>query len=68
VRLPARRFRPHRREDAVVAALAFVKAEARIPARALVAGIPARVEAEPDRKRIDVPGAIPLSELKKRHA
>ncbi len=25
-------------------------------------------EAEPDRKRIDVPGAIPLSELKKRHA
>jgi len=59
VRLPARRFRPHRREDAVVAALAFVKAEARIPAR---------VEAEPDRKRIDVPGAIPLSELKRRHA
>jgi len=91
-------------EDAVVAALAFVKAEARIPARSLVAGIPARVlrelseqelqwkkdnvllyqqlaergkqsmhevEAltaiEPGRKRIDIPGAIPLSEMKKRH-
>jgi phenylacetic acid degradation protein len=92
-------------EDAVVAALAFVKAEARVEARTLVAGIPARalriltaqelrwkkdnmdlyqqlaarsagtmqeVEAltamEPDRKRIDIPGAIPLSELKKKHA
>ena len=91
-------------EDAVVAALAFVKAEARIPARSLVAGIPARVlrelseqelrwkqdnvalyqqlaergkqsmqevEAltalEPGRKRIDIPGAIPLSEMKKRY-
>ena len=30
-------------EDAVIAALAFVKAEAKIPARALAAGIPARV-------------------------
>src|ERR687888_1943446 len=30
-------------EDAVLAALAFVKAEARIPARSLAAGIPARV-------------------------
>jgi phenylacetic acid degradation protein len=92
-------------EDAVVAALAFVKAEAKVPARALVAGIPARVlrelsaqeiqwkrdntqlyqqlavrcletmeevEAltaiEPNRKRIDIPGAIPLSELKARRA
>jgi phenylacetic acid degradation protein len=92
-------------EDAVVAALAFVKAEERIPPRALAAGIPARVlrqlseqelrwkkdnmllyqqlavrsgstmkeaealtEVEPDRKRIDIPGAIPLSELKKKHA
>ena len=92
-------------EDAVVAALAFVKAETRIPPRALAAGIPARVlrelseeelrwkhdnmllyqalaargmatmrevealtEAEPGRRRIDVPGSIPLSELKKRHA
>jgi len=92
-------------EDAVVAALAFVKAEARIPARALAAGIPARVlrelsdqeikwkkdnmhlyqelavrsltsmkevealtEVEKNRKRIDIPGAIPLSELKARKA
>ena len=91
-------------EDAVVAALAFVKAEARIPARSLVAGIPARVlrelseqelrwkqdnvalyqqlaergrqsmqevdaltAIEPGRKRIDIPGAIPLSEMKKRY-
>jgi phenylacetic acid degradation protein len=89
----------------MVAALAFVKAEARIPARALAAGIPARVlrslsdeevrwkddnmrlyqqlaernraslcevEAltapEPQRRRIDIPGSFPLSELKKRHA
>jgi phenylacetic acid degradation protein len=92
-------------EDAVVAALAFVRAEARIPPRSLAAGIPARVlrelteqelgwkrdnmllyqqlavrsmntmeqvealtAAEPNRKRIDIPGAVPLSELKKRHA
>jgi phenylacetic acid degradation protein len=91
-------------EDAVVAALAFVKAEARIPARSLVAGIPARVlrelseqelrwkqdnvalyqqlaergrqtmqevealtAVEPGRKRHDLPGAIPLSEMKKRY-
>jgi phenylacetic acid degradation protein len=92
-------------EDAVVAALAFVKAEARVEARTLVAGIPARVlrtltaqelrwkkdnmhlyqqlavrsaktmkavdaltEVEVNRKRISIPGAIPLSELKKKHA
>ena len=92
-------------EDAIVAALAFVKAEEKIPPRALAAGIPARVlrqlsdqeirwkkdnmrlyqqlaersaqsmqlvepltEIEPGRKRIDIPGAIPLSELKKREA
>jgi len=92
-------------EDAVVAALAFVKAEDRIPARALAAGIPARVlrqlseqeirwkrdnmalyqqlavrsastmqqvdaltEVEVNRKRIEIPGAVPLSELKKKHA
>jgi phenylacetic acid degradation protein len=92
-------------EDAVVAALAFVKAEDRIPARSLAVGIPAKVirtlspeelrwkkdnvelykqlavrsattmrevealtAVEPDRKRIDLPGAIPLSELKKQHA
>jgi phenylacetic acid degradation protein len=91
-------------EDAIVAALAFVKAEARIPARSLAAGIPARVlrelseqelrwkqdnvllyqqlaergkqtmrevealtEVEPNRKRFDLPGAIPLSEMKKKH-
>ena len=91
-------------EDAVVAALAFVKAEARIPPRSLAAGIPARVlrelseqelqwkkdnvllyqqlaergkhsmqevealtAVEPGRKRIDIPGAIPLSEMKKRY-
>ncbi|HET7671754.1 MAG TPA: phenylacetic acid degradation protein PaaY [Burkholderiales bacterium] len=91
-------------EDAIVAALAFVKAESRIPAKALVAGIPARVlrqisdeemrwkddnmrlyqqlavrstttmrevealtRVEPGRKRIDIPGAIPLSEMKKKH-
>jgi phenylacetic acid degradation protein len=90
-------------EDAVVAAMAFVKAEGRIPARSLAAGIPARVlrelsadeiqwkkdnmmlyqklaqrsaqsmqrvEAltamEPGRKRIEIPGSIPLSELKAR--
>jgi phenylacetic acid degradation protein len=91
-------------EDAVVAALAFVKAEARIPPRALAVGIPAKVikqvsdeelrwkrdnmllyqqlavrsastmrqvealtELDANRKRIDIPGAIPLSELKKKH-
>ena len=91
-------------EHAVVAALAFVKAESRVPPRALAAGIPARVlrelsdeeirwkddnmhlyqqlavrsattmkavealtQPEPNRKRIDIPGAIPLSELKKKH-
>jgi len=90
-------------EEAMVAAMAFVKAEARIPPRSLAAGIPARVlrelsaeeiqwkkdnmhlyqqlairssktmqrvEAltapEPGRKRIDIPGSIPLSELKAR--
>jgi phenylacetic acid degradation protein len=92
-------------EDAVVAALAFVKAEDVIPARSLAVGIPARVlralsaqelrwkednmhlyqqltvrsartmqevealtEVEVDRKRISIPGAVPLSELKKAHA
>jgi phenylacetic acid degradation protein len=92
-------------EDAVVAALAFVKAEDKVPARALAVGIPAKVTrtlsteelrwkednvelykqlavrsattmrevealtaVEPNRKRIDLPGAIPLSELKKQHA
>ena len=92
-------------EHAVVAALAFVKAESRIPPRALAAGIPARVlrtlsdeevrwkdentqlyqqlavrsaatmqevdaltRPEPNRKRVDIHGAIPLSELKKKHA
>src|SRR3954469_10795820 len=92
-------------EDAVVAAMAFVKAETKIPPRALVAGIPARVlrelteqevrwkkdnmhlyqqlaersartmqqvealsAVEHGRKRIDIPGAIPLSELKKKQA
>jgi phenylacetic acid degradation protein len=91
-------------EDAVVAALAFVKAEDKVPARALAVGIPAKVlrmlsaqelrwkddnmqlyqelaarsaktmkavealtEVEKDRKRIDIPGSIPLSELKKKH-
>src|SRR5437764_2021091 len=88
-------------EETVVAALAFVRAEARIPARSLAAGIPARVlrelseeelrwkrdnmhlyqqlsvrsasnvkqvealtRVEPNRRRIEVPGAVPLSELK----
>jgi phenylacetic acid degradation protein len=92
-------------EHAVVAALAFVKAESRVPPRALAAGIPAKVlrqlsdeeigwkddnmrlyqqlsvrsattmkpvealtKVEPNRRRIDIPGAIPLSELKKKHA
>ena len=92
-------------EDAVVAALAFVKAEDRIPPHALAAGIPARVlrtlseeelkwkrdnmalyqqlaersastmhqvealtAVERQRRRIDIPGAVPLSELKKRNA
>jgi phenylacetic acid degradation protein len=90
-------------EESVVAALAFVKAEAKIPPRSLAAGIPARVlreltaqeiqwkkdnmllyqqlaersrgtmqevealtKPEPGRRRIDIPGSIPLSELKKR--
>ena len=90
-------------EGAMVAAMAFVKAEARIPPRSLAAGIPARVlrelsaeesqwkkdnmhlyqqlaerssktmqrvealtAVEPGRKRIDIPGSIPLSELKAR--
>ena len=88
-------------EDSVVAALAFVRAEARIPPRSLAAGIPARVlrtlsdeeirwkeenaalyrqlaersartmqavdalsAPEPGRRRIEVPGSIPLSEMK----
>jgi phenylacetic acid degradation protein len=88
-------------EDSVVAALAFVRAEAKIPPRSLAAGIPARVlrelsmdeiqwkrdntalyeqlavrsaktmqrvdaltEIEPGRKKINIPGSIPLSELK----
>lgn len=88
-------------EDCVVAAMAFVKAEAKIPARSLAAGIPAKVlralteeeigwkrgnaalyqklaqrsaqtmqlvdalpAIEPGRRRIEIPGAIPLSELK----
>jgi phenylacetic acid degradation protein len=92
-------------EDAVVAALAFVKAEDRIPPRSLAVGIPARVlrtltpeelrwkkdnmrlyqqlavrsattmqevealtELDAGRKRIDIPGAVPLSELKRKHA
>jgi phenylacetic acid degradation protein len=91
----------HVGEEAMVAALAFVKAETRIPPRALAAGIPAKVlralseqelawkhdnmllyqdlarrsaasmqlvEAlaapEPGRRRIDIPGAVPLSEVK----
>jgi phenylacetic acid degradation protein len=91
-------------EDAVVAALAFVKAEAKIPPRSLAAGIPARVlrelteeeirwkrdnmhlyqelavrsatsmkevealtRPEPGRKRIDIRGAVPLSEMKRQH-
>jgi phenylacetic acid degradation protein len=92
-------------EEAVVAALAFVKAEDRIAARSLAVGIPAKVirtlspqelrwkkdnmqlyqqlaarsastmkavdaltEVEVNRKRISIPGAVPLSELKKTHA
>jgi phenylacetic acid degradation protein len=88
-------------EEAVVAALAFVRAEQKVAPRSLVAGIPARmvralseqelrwkrdnmllyqdlarrsaasmqlVEAltapEADRRRIDIPGSVPLSELK----
>ncbi len=88
-------------EDPVVAARAFVRAEAKIPARSLAAGIPAKVmrtlseeeilwkrgnaelyqklaqrsaqtmrlvdalpAVEPGRKSIEIPGAIPLSELK----
>jgi phenylacetic acid degradation protein len=30
--------------------------------------VEALTEMEPNRKRIDIPGAIPLSELKKKHA
>jgi phenylacetic acid degradation protein len=88
-------------ENSVVAALAFVRAEAKIPPRSLAAGIPARVlrtladeeirwkeenaalyrqlaersartmhavdalsEPEPGRPRIEIPGSIPLSEMK----
>ena len=91
-------------EDAMVAALAFVRAEARIPPRSLAAGIPARVlrglseeelrwkrdnmlgyqqlavrsastmkqvealtRAEANRPRIDIPGSVPLSEMKGQH-
>ena len=91
-------------EEAVVAALAFVKAEQRIPPRSLAVGTPARVvrelseqelrwksdntleyqdlakrsattmrevealtAVEPNRKRIEMPGVVPLSELKKGH-
>jgi phenylacetic acid degradation protein len=92
-------------EDAVVAALAFVKAEDRIPSRSLAVGIPAKTvrmlsadelgwkkdnmhlyqqlamrsastmrevealtEVEKNRRRMDIPGSVPLSELKKKHA
>ena len=92
-------------EDAVVAAMAFVKAEEKIPTRSLAAGVPARVlrmlsqeevdwkrnnaelyqklarrsaetmqlvdalpAVEPGRKTIEVPGSIPLSELRARKA
>ena len=71
-------------EDAVVAALAFVKAEARIPDEEIrwkhdnmllyqeLAGrsattmqeVEALTQAEPNRRRIDIPGSIPLSEMK----
>lgn len=91
-------------ESTIVAACAFVKAGADIPARSLVAGMPAKVirqlseeeiawkgdgtktyqdltrrslesmyetapltAVEADRKRIQVPGVIPLVELKKQH-
>lgn len=91
-------------ESTIVAACAFVKAGADIPARCLVAGMPAKVirqlseeeiawkgdgtktyqdltrrslesmyetapltAVEADRKRIQVPGVIPLVELKKQH-
>jgi hypothetical protein len=30
--------------------------------------VEALTEIEPGRKRIDIPGAVPLSELKKKHA
>jgi phenylacetic acid degradation protein len=89
-------------EETVIAALAFVKAEAKIPPRTLAAGIPAKLvrvlseeelrwkqdnmrlyqqlaersmktmqevealtQVEPGRKRLHIPGSIPLSELKK---
>lgn len=92
-------------EDSVIAALAFVRAEAIIPPRSLAAGIPAKVlrelsadeikwkrdntalyeqlavrsaktmqrvdaltEIEPGRKSIDIPGSIPLSEMKAKKA
>jgi len=92
-------------EDSVIAALAFVRAEAKIPPRSLAAGIPAKVlrelsmdeikwkrdntalyeqlavrsaktmqrvdaltEIEPGRKSIDIPGSIPLSEMKAKKA
>ena len=92
-------------ESTIVAACAFVKAGAEMPARSLVAGMPAKVvrqlseqeiawkgdgtrtyhdlarrslesmyetapltSVEADRKRIQVPGVIPLVELKKRGA
>jgi phenylacetic acid degradation protein len=89
-------------ESSMVAACAFVKAGMEIPARSLVAGVPARVlrplsdqelawkfagtrtyqdltrrslatlveaealtAVEPDRKRFDLPGVLPLIELRK---
>jgi hypothetical protein len=44
--------------ESTIAALAFVKAEGSIPTRSL----------EPDRKSIDIPGSVPRSQLKKKHA
>ena len=63
-------------EDAVVAALAFIKAEEdnmrlyqELATRSSkMKLVDALTTVEPGRRRIDIPGAVPLSELKKKHA
>jgi hypothetical protein len=59
-------------EDAIVAGLAFVKAEARIRqlagrSHASLREVEALTAPEAGRRRIDIPDSFPLSELKKRH-
>ena len=65
-------------EDAVVAALAFVKAgwkrdnmrlyqELAVRSATTMQEVQALTRVEPGRRRIDIPGSVPLSELKRKH-